>query len=228
MSWSRAAFPSRRSSVRNTWSLPNPFQRRRRCYWRCTRRRAQFLWLYSRCGQSTNRRHLHWCFWVRSPAPCNCWMPESGCLSMILGNALGRSLSLSSNFSWCICFTDPCGSRRKPSADKRNLVVVRPPPAGLVLRSRLVGSDSACSRLAEHSEVMQPLLPHAVFESCWRSTGHAEGLAPRFTPAVCESRDCTLGLRPFQGTLCRKGDAKWKENGKSDTAGNSVAERRSG
>jgi hypothetical protein len=38
MSWSGAAFPSRRSSVRNTWSLPNPFQRRRRCYWRCTRR----------------------------------------------------------------------------------------------------------------------------------------------------------------------------------------------
>ncbi len=42
---------------------------------------------------------------------------------MILGNALGRSLSPSSNLSWCICFTDPCGSRRKPSADKRNIVV---------------------------------------------------------------------------------------------------------
>jgi hypothetical protein len=26
-------------------------------------------------------------------ARCNCWMPESVCLSMILGNALGRSLS---------------------------------------------------------------------------------------------------------------------------------------
>ena len=50
-------------------------------------------------------------------------MPESVCLSMILGNALGRSLSPSSNFWWCICFTDPCGSRRKPSADKRNIVV---------------------------------------------------------------------------------------------------------
>src|SRR5258708_8969632 len=48
-------------------------------------------------------------------------MPESVCLSMILGNALGRSLSLSSNSSWCICFTDPCGSRRKPSADNRTL-----------------------------------------------------------------------------------------------------------
>src|ERR1700733_11065561 len=44
-------------------------------------------------------------------------MPESVCLSMILGNALGRSLSPSSNSSWCICFTDPCGSGRKPSAD---------------------------------------------------------------------------------------------------------------
>jgi len=73
----------------------------------------------------------------RSPAPCNCWMPESVCFSMIFGNALGRSLSLFSNSSWCICFTYPSGSRRKPSADKRNIVVVRPPPAGLVLRSRL-------------------------------------------------------------------------------------------
>src|SRR5258708_31753833 len=44
-------------------------------------------------------------------------MPESVCLSMILVNALGRSLSPSFNSSWCICFTDPCGSRRKPSAD---------------------------------------------------------------------------------------------------------------
>src|SRR6266446_233448 len=50
-------------------------------------------------------------------------MPETVCLSMILGNALGRSLSPSSNSSWCICFTDPCGSRRTPSADKRNIVV---------------------------------------------------------------------------------------------------------
>src|ERR1700691_1316291 len=44
-------------------------------------------------------------------------MPESVCLSMILGNALGRFLSLSSNFSWCICLTDPCGSRRKLRTD---------------------------------------------------------------------------------------------------------------
>jgi hypothetical protein len=33
-------------------------------------------------------------------------MPESVCLSMILGNAPGRSFSPSSNSSWCICFTD--------------------------------------------------------------------------------------------------------------------------
>jgi hypothetical protein len=32
MSWSRAAFPSRRSSVRKPWCLPAPFQPRRRCY----------------------------------------------------------------------------------------------------------------------------------------------------------------------------------------------------
>ena len=49
-------------------------------------------------------------------------MPESVCLSMLLENALGRSLSPSSNSSWCICSTDPCGSRRKPSADKRTLL----------------------------------------------------------------------------------------------------------
>jgi hypothetical protein len=34
MSWSQAAFPLRRSSVRKSWSLPNPAERRRRCYWR--------------------------------------------------------------------------------------------------------------------------------------------------------------------------------------------------
>src|SRR5712671_4923807 len=50
-------------------------------------------------------------------------MPESVCLSKILGNPLGRSLSPFSNSSWCICFTDPCGSRRKPIADKRNIVI---------------------------------------------------------------------------------------------------------
>ena len=33
----------------------------------------------------------------------------------LCGNSLGRSFSPSSNSSWCICFTDPCASRRKPS-----------------------------------------------------------------------------------------------------------------
>src|SRR5271169_2935823 len=50
-------------------------------------------------------------------------MPESVCFNMICGNSQGRSFSRSSNSSWCICFTDPRGSRRKPSADKRNIVV---------------------------------------------------------------------------------------------------------
>jgi hypothetical protein len=48
--------------------------------------------------------------------PCNYWIPESACFSMIFGNGLGRSFSPSSNSSCCICFTYPCGSRRKPSA----------------------------------------------------------------------------------------------------------------
>ncbi len=54
-----------RSSVRNTWSLPNPFQRRRRCYWRCTRRRPEFLWL---CSISTTRSCCQeWMLQVGSP-----------------------------------------------------------------------------------------------------------------------------------------------------------------
>ena len=57
--------------------------------------------------------------WARSPAPCNCWMPESGCMSTILGNALGRSSSLSSNSSRCIWFTNPCVSRRKASTNSK-------------------------------------------------------------------------------------------------------------
>ena len=57
------------------------------------------------------------------PLPCNCWMPESVCLLHDLGKCWAASLSPSSKSSWCICFTDPCGSRRKPSPDKRNIVV---------------------------------------------------------------------------------------------------------
>jgi hypothetical protein len=38
-----------------------------------------------------------------------------------LGKCAGPSFSPFSNSSWCICFTDPCGSRRKPSADKPTL-----------------------------------------------------------------------------------------------------------
>src|SRR6267154_4811420 len=48
-------------------------------------------------------------------------MPESVFFSMIWGNSLGHSLLPSYNSSRCICFTDPCGSRRKPSADERAL-----------------------------------------------------------------------------------------------------------
>src|SRR5258707_8472002 len=48
-------------------------------------------------------------------------MPESVCFNMICGNSLGRSFSPSSNSPWYICFTDPRGSRRKPSANKRTL-----------------------------------------------------------------------------------------------------------
>ena len=38
-----------------------------------------------------------------------------------LGKCAGPSFSPSSNSSWCIGFTDPCGAARKPSADKRTL-----------------------------------------------------------------------------------------------------------
>jgi hypothetical protein len=45
-------------------------------------------------------------------------------LALRIKSAL-RTLRVGSltNSSWCICFTYPCGSRRKPSADKRNIVV---------------------------------------------------------------------------------------------------------
>src|ERR1700677_1687827 len=53
-------------------------------------------------------------------------MPESVCLSMILGNALGRSLSPPSNSSWCICFTDPSArSQRESELTKGNSYVHR-------------------------------------------------------------------------------------------------------
>src|SRR5271170_1350998 len=74
-------------------------------------------------------------------------MPESVCFSMIFGNGLGRSFSPSSNSSWCTCFTYPCGSRRRPSADKRNFVVIRPPPAGLVPRSRHLVTKSSTDEM---------------------------------------------------------------------------------
>ena len=36
-----------------------------------------------------------------------------------LGKCAGPLFIAVLNSSWCICFTDPCGSRRKPSANKR-------------------------------------------------------------------------------------------------------------
>ena len=103
----------------------DPFQRRRRCYWRCTRRRAESLWLCSYWERSTSRRRPRCCSWVHSPAPCNCWMPESVCLSTILGNALGRSFFAVLQFFVVYLLHR---SRRKPSADRLspNVVPVAP------------------------------------------------------------------------------------------------------
>jgi hypothetical protein len=57
---------------------------------------------------------------------------------------LGRSLLPSSNSSWCICFTEPCCSRRKPRADKRT-----PPPGTSNCTVKLMrpplGRDQPCS-----------------------------------------------------------------------------------
>ena len=110
-------------------AVPGPCRRSKRgvvAIGRCTRRRREFLWLCWYWGRSTSRRPLRCCSWVRSPAPCNCSMPESVCMKTILGNALGRSLSLSSNSSWCICFTDPCRSHHKPGTDSPNVATVAP------------------------------------------------------------------------------------------------------
>src|SRR5271168_4921528 len=65
-------------------------------------------------------------------------MPGSVCLSMIWGNSLGRSLLPSSNSLWCICFTDPRGSHRKPSADEPQCRALSPDfPAGLYPLARV-------------------------------------------------------------------------------------------
>jgi hypothetical protein len=50
-----------------------------------------------------------WAIYKQSTPALLIGMPGSACLSMMSGNALGRSLSPSSNSSWCICFTNPCG-----------------------------------------------------------------------------------------------------------------------
>jgi hypothetical protein len=42
-----------------------------------------------------------------------------------LGKCAGPLLLLSSNSSSCICFKDPCGSRRKPNADRLSPDAVR-------------------------------------------------------------------------------------------------------
>src|SRR5579863_9429268 len=88
-------------------------------------------------------------------------MPESVCFSVIFGNGLGRSFSPSSNSSWCICSTYPCGSRRKPSSDK-----VRASPACPRTTRRgtwLLAADHSGVNLGGHDQV-EPLflrLPRA-------------------------------------------------------------------
>ena len=49
-----------------------------------------------------------------------------GLLSMILGNALGHSLSPSSNSSWCICFTDPCAKDCEYLSKKDGIAELHP------------------------------------------------------------------------------------------------------
>ena len=41
-----------------------------------------------------------------------------------LGKCAGPLFIAILRFSWCICFTDPCGSRRKPGADRLSPNVV--------------------------------------------------------------------------------------------------------
>src|ERR1700730_9640025 len=105
-------------------------------------------------------------------------MPESVCFSMILGNALGRFFSPSFNSLWCTCFTDPCGSQRKPSANERTLR--RRPGLSKFALSRsgagdlpaffgpLQASSVWVSRLAEFSRQAYCRTAHAVR---WRRRG---------------------------------------------------------
>jgi hypothetical protein len=132
---------------------------------------------------------------------------ESVCFSMIFGNALGRSFSPSSNSSWCICFTYPCGSCRKPSADKRTLRMDEPGEVAKAA-SFLASDDSGFVTGvelfvdgAEHKSSL-PLLAHRLpaceaMAQAWRYLPAASQRAWRSTggPAPCQSHG------PFPGRL---------------------------
>ena len=75
----------------------------------------------SHWGRSTSRRRLRCRSWVPSPSPCKCWMPGIGLFQHDPGKCVGPLFIDIPNSSWCICFPDPGGSRRKPTADKRKL-----------------------------------------------------------------------------------------------------------
>jgi len=109
-------FPfDKRSSRRNAWSWPNPCQQSDRCYWRGTRRSPEFLWICAfgaiyKAGNAcvadlSGARRRHAIAGLRNRL----------CLGMILGKEMRwpRSYRPSSNYSWCICFTDPRIRHRK-------------------------------------------------------------------------------------------------------------------
>jgi hypothetical protein len=107
-----------------------------------------------------NVRRLRCWSWARSRAPCNCWMPQSVCLSVMWGSALGRSSSPPCNFSWFICLSDLCGSRRRSSADdsrtaRRLWGTIR--DDGVVLMTRLLDPITVGAIDAPNRIMMAPL-----------------------------------------------------------------------
>jgi hypothetical protein len=117
MSWSRAAFPSRRSSVRKSWFLPNPAD-------------AGVVAIGDVCGGAQNSSgfaRIGAIYMQATPALLTLGALARamqlvdagiGLFQRDLRKNAGPLVLAVLQSSWFICFTYPCGLRHKPSANK--------------------------------------------------------------------------------------------------------------